>query len=145
MHTYIVPLGACQAASALVLRSFYLSSAQSNLTLTLQLYVVCSGNTPSLAYSTRRTTRRSAETTACGISLVSQAGNMLFKVVARRLSTYCEVKGLFLEEQYGIRPDCSTTDMMFVLRRLQKIGRKAGVSLFMCLIATHSHRSTNRR
>ena len=38
------------------------------------------------------------------------------------------------EEQCGFRPDRSTTDMMFVGRRLQEIGRKAGVSLLMCFI-----------
>ena len=55
-------------------------------------------------------------------------------MVARRLSVYCEAKGLFPEEQCGFRPNRSTTDMMFVVRRLQEIGRKAGVSLFMCFI-----------
>ena len=69
-----------------------------------------------------------------GISLVSHAGEVLFKVVARRLSVYCEAKGLLPEEQCGFRRDRSTTDMMFVVRRLQEIGRKAGVSLFMCFI-----------
>ena len=49
-------------------------------------------------------------------------------------SAYCEAKGLLLEEQCGFGPDCSTTDMMFVVRRLQGIGRKAGVPLFMCFI-----------
>ena len=65
---------------------------------------------------------------------MSHAGKVLLKVVARRLSVYCEAKGLLPEEQCGFRPDCSTTDMMFVVRRLQEIGRKAGVSLFMCFI-----------
>ena len=69
-----------------------------------------------------------------GISLVSHAGNVFFKVVARRLSAYCEAKGLLPEEQCGVRPNRSTTGMMFVVRRLQEIGRKAGVSLFMCFI-----------
>ena len=69
-----------------------------------------------------------------GISLVSHAGKVLLKVVARRLSAYCEAKGLLPEEQCGFRPDRSTTDMTFVVRRLQEIGRKAGVSLFMCFI-----------
>ena len=32
------------------------------------------------------------------------------------------------------RPDRSTTDMIFVVRRPQEIGRKAGGSLFMCFI-----------
>ena len=69
-----------------------------------------------------------------GISLVSHAGKVILKVVARRLSAYCEAKGLSPEEQCGSRPNRSTTDMMFVVRRLQEIGRKAGVSLFMCFI-----------
>ena len=69
-----------------------------------------------------------------GISLVSHAGKVLLKVVARRLSAYCEAKGLLPEEQCGFRPDRSTTDMMFVVRRLQEVGRKAGVSLHMCFV-----------
>ena len=55
-------------------------------------------------------------------------------MVARRLSAYCEAKGLLPEEQCGFRPNRSATDIMFVVRRLQEIGRKAGVSLFMCFI-----------
>ena len=69
-----------------------------------------------------------------GISLVSHAGKVLLKVVARRLSAYCEAKGLLQEEQCGFRPDRSTTDMMFVVHRLEKTGRKAEVSLFMRFI-----------
>ena len=61
---------------------------------------------------------------------MSHAGKVLLKVVARRLSAYCGAKGLLPEEQCGFRPDRSTTDMMFVVRRLQEVGRKAGVSLF---------------
>ena len=67
-----------------------------------------------------------------GISLVSYAGKVLLKGVARRLSAYCQAKRLLPEEQCEFRPNRSTTDMMFVVRRLQEIGRKAGVSLFMC-------------
>ena len=86
---------------------------------------------------------------------MSHADKVLLKVVARRLSAYCEAKGLLPEEQYGFRPNRSTTDMTFVVRKLQETGRKAGVSLFMCFIdlqkaydtvdrtaGTHSHRST---
>ena len=69
-----------------------------------------------------------------GISLVSHAGKVLLKVVARRLSAYCEAKGLLPEEQCGFRPDRSTTDIMHVVRRLQEIGRKVGMSLHMCFI-----------
>ena len=69
-----------------------------------------------------------------GISLASHAGKVLLKVVARRLGAYCEAKGLLPEEQCGFLPDRSTTDIMVVVRRLQEVGRKAGVSLFMCFI-----------
>ena len=65
---------------------------------------------------------------------MSHAGKVLHKVVARRLSPYCEAKELLPEEQCRFRPDRSTTDIMLVLHRLQEIGRKAGVSLFMCFI-----------
>ena len=43
-------------------------------------------------------------------------------------------RGLLPEEQSGFRPDRSTTDMMLVVRRLQEIGRKVRVSLFVCFI-----------
>ena len=69
-----------------------------------------------------------------GISLVSHAGKVLLKVVPRRLSAYCEPKRLLPEEECGFRPNRSTTDMMFVGRRLQEIGREARVSLSMCFI-----------
>ena len=77
-----------------------------------------------------------------GISLVSNAGKVLLKVVARRLSAYCEAKGLLPEEQGGFRPDHSTTDMVFVVRRLQEAGRKAAVSLHVCFIDLQKAYST---
>ena len=40
-----------------------------------------------------------------GILLMSQAGKVLLKVVARRLSAYCKTKGLLPEEQCGFRPE----------------------------------------
>ena len=69
----------------------------------------------------------------CGTARVTR-GKILLKVVAGRLRAYCEAKRLLPEEQCGFRPDRSTTDITFVVRRLQKIGWKAGVSLFMCVI-----------
>ena len=55
-------------------------------------------------------------------------------MVARRLSAYCEAKGQLPEEQCGFLRDRSTTEMIFVVRRLQEVERKAGVTLFMCFI-----------
>ena len=66
---------------------------------------------------------------------MSHAGKVPLTVVARRLSAYyCGAKGLLPEEQCGFRPDRSTADMMFVVRRPQGVGWKAGVSLHMCFV-----------
>ena len=67
-----------------------------------------------------------------GISLVSHADKVLLKGAARRLSAHYKVKGLLREEQRGFRPDHSTTGMMSVVRRLQGIGQKGEMSLFIC-------------
>ena len=59
---------------------------------------------------------KKGDKTECGnyrdILFVSHAGKVLLKHVARRLSAYCEARGLLPEEQCGLRPDRSTTDMM---------------------------------
>ena len=68
------------------------------------------------------------------ISLVAHAGKVLLKIVATRLSAYCEARNLLPEEKCGSRPHRSTTDIMFVVRRLQELGRKARVYLFLCFI-----------
>ena len=66
-----------------------------------------------------------------GISLVAHAGKILLKIIARRLSEYCEHVGILLEKQSGFRPNRSTTDMMFVIRRLQKLARKKYIALYV--------------
>ena len=55
-------------------------------------------------------------------------------MVARRISAYFDAKGLVPEQPCGFRPERPTTDIMFVVRRLQEIGRKPGMYLFMCFI-----------
>ena len=83
-------------------------------------------------------TNKESDKTECGnyrdISLVSHAGKVLLKVVARKLRAYCEDSGLLPEERCRFRSDRSTTDMMSAVRRLQEIGWKAGVPLFMCFM-----------
>ena len=59
-----------------------------------------------------------------GISLVAHAGKILVKIIAGRLNEYGERVRILPEEQSGFRPSCSTTDMMFVIRRLQELARK---------------------
>ena len=69
-----------------------------------------------------------------GLSLVAHAGKVLLKIVASRLGDFCEEAGILPEEQCGFRPQCSTTDMMFVVRRLQELGRTSNTSLEICFI-----------
>ena len=69
-----------------------------------------------------------------GLSLVAHAGKVLLKIVANRLGDFCEEAGILPEEQSGFRPQRSTTDMMFVVRRLQELGRTSNASLEICFI-----------
>ena len=69
-----------------------------------------------------------------GISLVAHAGKMLLKIITRRLSEYCERVGILPEKQSGFRPNCSTTDMMFVIRLPQELVRKKRIPLYVCFI-----------
>ena len=69
-----------------------------------------------------------------GISLVAHAAKALLKIVAHRLGNFCEETDVFPEEKCGFRPQRSTTDMMFVVRRLQELGRASNVPINMCFI-----------
>ena len=64
-----------------------------------------------------------------GLFLVAHAGKVLLKVVANRHGDFCEEAGILPEEQCGFRPQRSTTDMMFLVRRLHKLGRASSISL----------------
>ena len=80
-----------------------------------------------------------------GISLIAHTGKILLKIIARRLSEYCERVGILPEEQSGFRPNRSTTDMMFVIRRLQELVRKKRISLYVCFIdLTKAYDSVDR-
>ena len=81
-----------------------------------------------------------------GISLVAHAGKILLKIIARRLSEYYERVGMILpEEQSGFEPNRSTTDMMFVTRRLQELARKKRIPLYVCFIdLTKAYDSVDR-
>ena len=81
-----------------------------------------------------------------GISLVAHAGKILLKIIAHRLSEYCERVGILPEEQQsGFRPNRSTTDMMFVIRRSQELARKKRIPLYVCFIdVTKAYDSVDR-
>ena len=69
-----------------------------------------------------------------GISLLTHARRSLLNVVATRVGAYYIAKELLLEGQCGFHPHCPTTDMLFTIRRLQELGRKARVPLFLCFV-----------
>ena len=80
-----------------------------------------------------------------GISLVAHIGKILLKIIARRLSECCERVGILPEEQSGFRPNRSTTDMLFVIRRLHELARKKRISLYGCFIdLTKAYDSVDR-
>ena len=81
-----------------------------------------------------------------GISSVAHVGKMLLKIIARRLSEYCERVEILPEEQSGFRPNRSTPDMMFVIRRLQELARKKRIPLYVCFIdlLTKAYNSVDR-
>ena len=79
-----------------------------------------------------------------GISLVAHAGKVLLKVIAGRLSDYCEREIILPEEQCGFRPQRSTVDMMFVVRRRQEL-RKKDTPLYVCFVdLTKAYDSVDR-
>ena len=68
------------------------------------------------------------------LSLVAHAVKVLLKIVANRLCDVCEEAGIIPEEQRGFRPQRSKTDMVFVVRRLQELGRTRNTSVDICFI-----------
>ena len=95
------------------------------------------------------TLQNKKDRTECGnyrsISLVARAGKILLKIIARRFSEYCERVGILPEEQSGFRPNRSTTDMMFVSRRLRELARKKQILFHVCFIdLTKAYDSVDR-
>eukprot|EP00752_Nemacystus_decipiens_P015185 g13521.t1 len=68
-----------------------------------------------------------------GISLLSHVGRVLAKTITNRL-TFCEANDILPEEQCGFRPGRSTVCMLFVVRRLQELGRRRRIPFYMCFI-----------
>ena len=67
------------------------------------------------------------------------------KVIAGRLSDYCERENILAEEQCGFRPQRSTVDVVFVVRRLQELARKKDTTLYLCFVdLTKAYDSVDR-
>ena len=91
-----------------------------------------SGKTPPSTCSTKEDMAECDKTMR--ISLLAHAGKILLKIIPRRLSDYCERLGTLPKKQSGFRPNRSTTDMMFVIRRLQELVRKTQIPWYVCFI-----------
>ena len=89
-------------------------------------------------YATIKVLHKKKDRTECGyyrgISQTAHVGKVLFKAIAGRLSDYCKRENILPEEQCGFRPQRSTVDMMFIVRRLQELVRKEDTSWYMCVI-----------
>ena len=89
-------------------------------------------------YATIKVLHKKSDRSDCnnfrGISLVSHADKVLLKIVANRLSDFCEAQQILPEEQCGFRPARSTIGMLFVVRRLQDLGRQRKIPLYMCFV-----------
>ena len=57
---------------------------------------------------------------------------MLLEIITRHPNEYCECVGILPEEQSGLRPNGSTTDVMIC--RLQQLARKKQIMLYVCHI-----------
>ncbi|CAB1102236.1 unnamed protein product [Ectocarpus sp. CCAP 1310/34] len=69
-----------------------------------------------------------------GISLLSHVGKVPIKITTNRLSTFCEANNILSEKQCGFRPGRSTVDMLFVVRRLQALGLRKKIPLYMFFV-----------
>jgi len=54
------------------------------------------------------------------------------KLISSWPSSYCERKGILFQEQSGFRPARSTSDIMFVIRRLHQLARSKRTPLYAC-------------
>ncbi|CAM9725966.1 unnamed protein product, partial [Sphacelaria rigidula] len=77
-----------------------------------------------------KTQDRTQCSTYRGISLVAHTAKVLLKIVANRLDDFYVIS----EEQCGFRRQRSAIDMMFVVRRLQELGRASSIPINMCFI-----------
>ena len=76
---------------------------------------------------------------------MAHAGKALLKVIAGRLSDYCERENILPEGQRGLRPPRSTVDMMFVERRQQELAQKKDANSYLRFIdLTKAHDSVDR-
>lgn len=92
-------------------------------------------------YAPNKTLHKQKNRTECGnlrgTAFVAHVGKGFLKIIACRLSDYCEVKGIRPQEQCGFRPQRSTVGMTFVVRGLQELATAEDIPLHTCFIDLH--------
>ena len=95
------------------------------ITLTPIIKSVVTGQGP-VTLELRNTPGKKAQT---------QGGTRLYlKVIAGRVSDYYERENILPGKQCGFKPQRSTVDVMFIVRRLQKLAQKKDTSSYLCSI-----------
>ena len=69
-----------------------------------------------------------------GITLLSVLGKLFTRILNKRLDTWAEQYGIYVEAQYGFRKDRSTTDCVFVLNEIVNNFIQKGKKLFAFFI-----------
>ncbi|CAB1110223.1 unnamed protein product [Ectocarpus sp. CCAP 1310/34] len=69
-----------------------------------------------------------------GISLLSHVGKVPVKIITNSQSAFYGTNNILPEEQCGFRPGRSTIDILLVVRRLQELGRRRKIPLYMCFV-----------
>ena len=68
-----------------------------------------------------------------GIALLAHAGKILLKIISCCFSEFGVGVGILPEEQRSFQ-NRSTTDVLFLIRRLQELARKKRITLHVCFI-----------
>ena len=69
-----------------------------------------------------------------GITLLSVVGKLYTVVLNRRLSKWCEQKGVLVDEQAGFRVNRSTIDQIYALREVIQGRRKMRLNTYCCFL-----------
>ena len=80
-----------------------------------------------------------------GISLVAYTGKIMLNIVDCRFSEYCKRVEILMEERGDFQSNRYTTDVMFVIRRLQDLARTKQIPLYVCFVdLTKAYDSVDR-
>ena len=83
---------------------------------------------------TRRATGPAEQTLGESRRYISHVVKVPLKIITNRLHAFFEAKDISPEGQRGFQPGRSPACMIFGVRRLQELGRKRKIPLYMCFM-----------